>query len=189
MRRDGDGGAVSATMAIPPLVVPVVQPVNLTDGTKVTVFWPGAAQLNRVRVTYTVQNADCDTLALRVTESVGASGPVEGGWAVILNVSRVGTAVYTLASGEFIHRTGRFDPDLSLGLRRVTVQGDVATEEWRPPGNVFDFEALAALEVFDNVAGGFGFVGGSYRTRPSFDPDPRDLRRTRFVDRSDCPFE
>ena len=51
VRRDGDGGEVSATMTLPPLVVPVVQPVNLTDGTKVTVFWPGAAQLNRVRVT------------------------------------------------------------------------------------------------------------------------------------------
>lgn len=184
LRRDADGGETTAALTVPPATVPVVQPTSLVDGVRVPVLWPGAPQLNRVRVSYLVQDRSCETeeLTVDLTESSGTSGAVAGGWAVVLNLSRVASALRTLTRFK---EPGQPLPD--LGLLRVTVRGQVAGLEWRPPGGVFDFEAFAVPEVFGNVAGGFGFVGGAYRSEASFRPDPRDLSRTTFVDTSSCP--
>ena len=51
---------------------------------------------------------------------------------------------------------------------------------------MFDFEAFASPEVFDNVDGGFGFVGGAYGSEIEFRPRREDLARTSFADISQC---
>ena len=92
---------------------------------------------------------------------------------MLLNLSRVAPILRGLLTA---------DVPVQIGLRAVTVQAEVASLDWRPPGGVFDAEALAAPGVFGNVAGGYGFVGGAYPAAFTFRPDPRDLVRTTFID-------
>ena len=176
VRRASDGGEVSATATVPPLARPLVRPVSLgAEGVRVAVLWPEAPQLNRVRVTYLVQDRSCATFALplRLGASSGTSGPSGDGSEVLLNLTRAAQVLRALLTA---------DVPVQIGLRAVTVEAEVASLDWRPPGNVFDFEALAAPGVFGNVVGGFGFVGGAYPAAFTFRPDPRDLARTTFID-------
>ena len=180
LRRDADGVETSASLTVPPVVVPVVQPANLTAGVRIPIVWAGAPQLNRVRISYVIQDPrTCmrELITVGISESSGTSEPTDGGWTVVLNLSRVVSVLQLLTTFP-----DQNDLPPPIGLREVTVRGEVAGPEWRPPGGVFDFEAFASPEVFDNVDGGFGFVGGAYRSAVTFQPEYRDLSRTAFVD-------
>ena len=188
VRRRDDGREVTVTTTVPPRVEPVALPINVAGGIRATALWPGAEQLNRVRATSLIQIGAiplnetpfqvCDTLSItvRITDRVGTSGPTDAGWAVALNLRS--------AYGPLLDLMPIPDPDglLRIGLRRITLRGEVTTPEWRFPGGVADFEALAAAEVFDNVEGGFGFVGSAYRSAVVIRPAYRDLPQTNFVD-------
>ena len=173
VRRE-DGSEVSALVAVPPTVELIVQPARRPAG-KVTlpVLWPGAPQVNRVSVTYLVQDRSCGTRM--VTRPLfGTSGPVEFGWQTALDLS-------TEAEGV-IRQLG-----LDVGLRQITVRGEVASEDWRPPGGVFDFDVLAEPTALSNVRGGYGFVGAAYPAEVSFRPAPSDLAATSFIETPGCP--
>ena len=171
VRRDG-GGEVSALVAVPPFVAPVVQRVQRLGGGVVLfpVLWPGAPQLNRVRVTYTLVRATGEvTDVTRVL--VGTSGPVEFGWQTVVDVGVEDDRVQREAGGE----PGDF------ALRNLRVTAEVASEDWRPPGGVFDPEVLAEPGSLGNVEGGFGFVGAAYDVSADVQPLSSDLTATSFA--------
>ena len=197
LRRDA-GGEVSATATVPPLVVPAVQPTDFSlGGTRAPVFWAGASQLGRIRVTYYVQKynvlvagayeydrplCELDTLSLGL---VASPGRVAGGWITAIDLARAQRILddrfreappeeYNVPLGG--PTTRRFE----IGLDKITLSAEVLSEEWRPPGDVFDFEVLAAPEAFGNVEGGFGFVGAGYRSELTFLPVSQDLTRAGF---------
>ena len=173
VRRDG-GREVSAVVAVPPSVEAVRQTPRIQGGLQYPVLWPGAPQLNRVRVTYTVQTLGCETEDV-TRELVGTSGPVEFGWQTVVDVAAEASAIQTVLGGR-------------RGLVRVTVSGEVASEDWRPPGGVFDFDVLADPTALGNVSGGFGFVGSAYDASVSFVPTQNELSTTNFANtRGGCP--
>jgi hypothetical protein len=62
----------------------------------------------------------------------------------------------------------------------MTLSAEVASEDWRPPGGVFDPEVLIEPGTFSNVDRGFGFVGGAYRTGATWTPEAAALARAGF---------
>lgn len=165
VRRDG-GGEVSAVVAVPPYVEPVFQATRLSGGVQYPVLWPGAPQLNRARVTYTVQSAA--TCAVEtVTRDFGVSGPVEFGWQTVIDLG---------AEAQVIREA--LGPQ---GLVSIQITAEVASEDWRPPGGVFDPEVLAEPNALGNVSGGFGFVGAAYDVATSIRPTFSELAATAFV--------
>ena len=189
LRRDA-GGEITTATTVPPRVVPAVGPTTSFAGVRTPVSWPGAPQLGRLRVTYFYQTYTVDVapqLTARTAPAqceegsvsfglAGSPGPVEGGWVTDVN--------FETAFSIITDALPRPPPDTQrrLGLQKVRVQAEVLSEDWRPPGGVFDFEALAASEVFDNVEGGFGFVGAGYPAEVTFFPVPREIGGANFFD-------
>ena len=179
VRRNADGGEVSAETTVPRRALPVVQPATFLGGTRLPVLWPEAPQLNRIRVTYLVQDREtCGSYLFEVglSASSGTSGPVGAGSEVVLNLSTIAPVLRSFIQSE---------RPVQIGLLAVTLAAEVASVDWRPPGNVFDFEALASPEVFGNVDGGFGLVGAAYPATFTFLPSQNDLSRTTFVNTTD----
>ena len=170
VRRD-EGGEVSALVAVPRFVEPVVQAAERGPGQAVLpVLWPGAPQLNRVRVTYALRRPT-GVMAEVTRDFVGESGPVEFGWRTALDVGAEDDAVQQAAGGlpgDFV-------------LISVRIAAEVASEDWRPPGGVFDAAVLTEPGSLGNVRGGFGFVGAAYTTEAVVRPTAADLAATSFL--------
>ncbi len=172
--RRPDGSDISALITVPPFVEPVYQTPLLVGGVRYPVLWPGAPQLNRVLVTYTVQETSC-ALAEVTRELVGTSGPVEFGWQTVIHLAEDDDTIQRIAGGP-------------RGLRRIRITAEVASEDWRPPGGVFDPDVLAEPGSLGNVRGGFGFVGAAYNTLADFVPRLTDLSSTSFLNTAgSCP--
>jgi hypothetical protein len=173
VRRDA-GGEVSAIVAVPPYVEIVRQTAQLSGGVRYPVLWPGAPQVNRVRVSYLLQSAACEDPTVLTRTFSGPSGPVEFGWQTVLDLDEESRTI-----------------QMDLGprvLRGVTITGEVASEDWRPPGGVFDFDVLAEPSALGNVDGGFGFVGAAYDVSVSFLPTFDEMNTTTFLNAVDtCP--
>ena len=168
VRRD-EGGEVSAVVAVPALVQLIRQTVPTSGGLRYPILLPDAPQLNRVRATYTLVSRTGGLV--EVTRPVaGAVGPVEFGWQILLDVALDDEAVQAQAGGG----PGDF------GLREIRITGEVASEDWRPPGGVFDIDALADPQSLSNVRGGFGFVGAAYPFELAIRPTPCEVARTSF---------
>ena len=102
---------------------------------------------------------------------VGESGPVEFGWRTVLDIGADDDAIQQAAGG----RPGDYY------LINFRVSAEVASEDWRPPGGVFDAEVLAEPGSLGNVRGGFGFVGAAYTTEVTVRPAGADLAATSFA--------
>ena len=68
----------------------------------------------------------------------------------------------------------------AFSLQSVTIRGEIASEDWRPPGGTFNPDILADPEALTNVRGGFGFVGAAYPFEILINPSGCDIRRTNF---------
>ena len=187
VRRDAGGNDVTSTVRVPPRSEPSVR-FSAAGGARAIVFWPGAEHLNRLRITYVLQRAGdgdqedackVDSVTLGVSDLSGPAGPTDGGWTLVLNFARLGPVLRDYLTDP---PEDPADPLPSFGLLEVTVRGEVATRDWIGRGGVTDFESLAAPEILDTVEGGFGFIGGAYRTRITFDVAHSDLPFTGFVD-------
>ena len=71
----------------------------------------------------------------------------------------------------------------SEGIRLLSVEFKVlvASEEWIPPGNVFDPNILIQPGTLENVQNGFGFVGGGYRLARSWTLPFDVVEQTDFI--------
>ena len=72
-------------------------------------------------------------------------------------------------------------------LAAIDVTGEVASEDWRPPGGVFDFDVLADPQALTNVRGGFGFVGAAYPFEIPIRPDALRDRADELPQRRPLP--
>lgn len=60
-------------------------------------------------------------------------------------------------------------------LNRIVVRAVVTSEEWTPPGGVFDPDLLVEPGTFSNVDNGFGFIGSGYPLAVEFLPSDAAL--------------
>lgn len=175
---DPERPEVSALVRVPPAIPsPVLLPIVREQGAPViTGFWPDAPRLNRARIQYTVLSRDCREHIVEREVLRANSVPVEFGWEVRLPMQTAGPEL--IAS---------LPPPSPYALVEVTMRGEVASEDWRPPGGVFDPEVLIDPTVFGNVSGGYGFVGAAYGTALTWRPLPDELVGTPFSSRfTDC---
>ncbi len=69
-----------------------------------------------------------------------------------------------------------------LGLVDLKIGLTVGTDDWDPPGGVFDPNALAQPGTMTNVENGFGFVAGGYNEESALYPSTETLDDTWFFD-------
>ncbi len=163
---DPERPEVSAVVRVPARVARPVRVPNQTnvDGPVYVGFWPDAPRLNRVRVRYTFLNVACGATTIERDARPANSQPVEFGWQVQVPVGTVAPEFASTLGG------GRH------ALVRIAITGEVASEDWRPPGGVFDPEVIVEPTAFGNVTGGFGFVGAAYETTLEWQPTVEDVR-------------
>lgn len=166
---DGDGRSTSAATRVPPLVVPFREATEfITGDVRMPVLWPGAPQLNNIEIVYELENGNCDRFT-QVTPFVGNAEPFEFGWRTTILLAEAADVVLGLLDNR------------PHAVARMWLQAEVASEDWRPPGGVFDPEVFIEPGTFSNVERGFGFVGGSYATSTSFwVPEAEALTRVGF---------
>ena len=98
------------------------------------------------------------------------------GWRVQLDLNEDYATVRTAITldDDFIASQG-------ITLLLITFQAVVASEEWSPPGGVFDPLVLMQPGTMENVENGFGFVTGGYRLGRSWTLPVEVVEKTPFV--------
>lgn len=175
---DPERPEVSALVRVPAAIpAPVLLPTTRQQNAPIyTGFWPDAPRLNRARVRYTILSRDCAVHVVEREVRPAESVPVEFGWEVRVPMQTEAPEI-----------VGALPPPSPYALVEIAMTGEVASEDWRPPGGVFDPEVLIDPTVFGNVSGGFGFVGAAYGTALVWQPSPDDLSGTPFRVRfTDC---
>lgn len=163
-----DGKSSTVFTSVPLIVEPIAQDLELQAGEALyPVLWPGAPQLNDIRVLYELENGNCDRFNLEI-DFAGDGEPFEFGWLTTIRLSEDADRVITQLEGQ------------RVAVASITLSADIAGEDWRPPGGVFDPEILVEPGTFSNVQRGFGYVGGAYRASVSWEPTAQALTRTRF---------
>lgn len=167
---DAEGGLpASVVVEVPPRVEPLRRgPFFTSEGVSEEVRWLGAPRLNAARVHVALASQTCEPYDLSLEADV--AGPVEFGWSVPVSYSQIALEV---------NREFGVSPS-ALAILRITVDADVASAAWVPPGGVFDPEALVEPGAFTNVTNGFGFVGASYPTRAQWAPSSEAQLRAGF---------
>lgn len=168
---DPERPEVSALVRVPAAIPDPVRLPTTRERNEPTYigFWPDAPRLNRARVRYTVLSSDCAVHVVERSVLLQNSIPVEFGWEVRIPMQTEAPDVIAALPGPSPY-----------ALVEISMTGEVASEDWRPPGGVFDPEVLIDPTVFGNVSGGFGFVGAAYGTALTWQPTPDDLSGTPF---------
>lgn len=164
-----DGRNTSAATRVPPLVSPFREATEFIPGdVKMPVLWPGAPQLNNVEIVYELENGNCDRF-IQVAPFAGEADPFEFGWRTTILLAEAADVVLGLLD------------DRPHAVTKMWLRAEVASEDWRPPGGVFDPEVFIEPGTFSNVERGFGFIGGSYEaTTESWAPTSAELTRAGF---------
>lgn len=163
-----DGAATVARIRVPPLVDPFRETTNVVAGNVLyPTLWPGAPQLNNIQVTYLLENGNCDRFSMTIPFE-GDAEPFEFGWRTTIRLADDADRIL----GSLDNRPH--------AVARITLSAEVASEDWRPPGGVFDPEIFIEPGTFSNVEGGFGFVGGSYEAETDWVPLSDELTRVGF---------
>lgn len=166
-----DGAVSTVFVSVPPRIVPVrLQPVTGTGLATQRMLWPEAPRLNNVEIEYRVRDTDCRNYTV-VLPSSGFAAPFEFGWQVTVPYHQVRE---TLAA-----QVGT----TQITLLRVTMRALVTDAGWKPPfGFGFDDDIVIQPGTVSNVENGFGYVGASYRSEVSWNPEVEVLRAARFVE-------
>jgi hypothetical protein len=174
-----DGAAAEATARVPGAVEPVVEePVIQVGQVRQLVRWDGAPRLINLRLIYSIEvfrgNEAIDTLALAIPYEEQAI-PTEAGWGVQVDYSSdlaQIVRIYVEAFGSLFN--------ITFGLLDLELRVMVISEDWSPPGGVFDPDLLVEPGTFSNVENGFGFVGAGYPASVHWLLDPEVQREAGF---------
>lgn len=172
---DDEGAETSALVSVPPLIEPIRQTPVVGGGVRYPLLWVDAPRLNRVRVAFQVENERCEVYPSTRTIPPNLVRAVEFGSQVVIPLHEMAE---DLLAESIANDPPGFGMRRELSVREITVSVEVASEDWRPPGGVFDPEVLIEPGTLSNVTGGFGFVGASYAQSVSWRPTPDELRRT-----------
>lgn len=170
---DDNGTETSALVSVPALLEPIRQAPITGAGIKYSLLWVDAPRLNNVRATYILQDDECRPLQVELDLTVGSARPVEFGWQVLLDLP---AEKEKIVNNLFV-TTDYIGP---LALGKIQLRAEVASEDWRPPGGVFDPEILIEPGTLSNVTNGFGFVGAAYDVLVEWEPTPDEISRTTF---------
>ncbi len=174
--RRADGAESSVTVSVPPRTDIVVQEAEVTSTiSRIPVLIAGGApRLLRVEVEYGVgylpagdANPTGGLVVVPYSDLIHQSPE---GWIVPIDLESDFHAV----SDSLVDRIDRpIDRGFGLVLNVIRLQLIVASEEWNPPGGVFNPEVLVQPGTLSNVSNGFGFVGAGYRHSKEWIPEPR----------------
>ncbi len=163
-----DGHLTSALVLVPASLTPFRETTAFgSSGAIYPVLWPGAPRLNSIRVRYLLQDGSCRVFPFE-HDYTGPADPVEFGWQTRLNLRE-----------EAVRVRGQLD-GIQVRPLQMTLSAEVASEDWRPPGGVFDPEILAEPGVMTNVRGGFGFIGSAYRAEATWVPTATEILTSTF---------
>ncbi len=180
-RSDGAESTVEVTIPNETELV-VQQPVVTATRVLSPILVEGdVPRLLRVEVIYAVGYVPVDGAGL---ESAFVSLPYDGvqkkvsdGWLVEVNLEEDFTAVV-----DTIQRRIERPVDRNAGvmLNNITLQLIVASEDWNPPGGVFNAEVLVQPGTLNNVENGFGYVVAGYRQETTWLPPDDVIEASRF---------
>ncbi len=172
---DVSGVETSALIAVPPRVVPIRQAPELWSGVGYPYLWIDAPRLNHVQATYVVEEAGCVTSLVTRELMPSAASAVEFGWRTLLPFADEAKELLFKYEGH------------PISVREITLSVEVASEDWRPPGGVFDPQIIIEPGTMSNVTHGLGFVGAAYQLRVTWRPTPDELARVALKqNRFDC---
>ena len=169
-----DGALSSAETTVPHSDVEVLIDVRTTTFLiPVTIL--GADNVIGVGMTYEATNLppldvlpdtrpEVPVVFFPVSVSYEGSGTrIDGGWLYLINMEE--DALDVRLAYERNCLVTRENP--GIALRSVEFRFIVASEDWVPPGGVFDPEVLVQPGSFSNVTNGYGFLGSGeiYRVR------------------------
>lgn len=177
----GDVSTVQTT--VPPPTELVIQTAEITfTRVSIPVLVDGdAPRLLRVEVIYAVGFLPVGTGGFESDEvSISYDGlqqRVAEGWIIPINLE----ADFETVVDSVQRRIDRpIDRGIGAMLNRITVRLIVASEEWNPPGGVFDAEVLVQPDALTNVENGFGYVFSGYRNEIMWTPPDSVIEASRF---------
>jgi len=165
-----DGAVTTATVHVPPAVVPVLEAPVITRPSfqerDVTypVLWPNAPQLDVLSVSYDLlETSECRLLYITEAGDNGAVvAQIDEGWKVNLSLDDAVDRGWLGNNGSRGHV-----------LQGITLEVLVSGTDAQPPGGTFDPGHFFNPGQFSNVDSGFGLVVGAYRHTISWVPDGR----------------
>lgn len=161
-----DGVRAEVTTTVPPYTEPEVQePDTGVFALIAPVSWVGAPRLIDIRVTYFSNVGNFVRRYGTEQETVGD--------AQVVNVE-------FRADTREIFLQAAFSRVSPVVLSRVKIEAVVASDDWIPPGGVFDRNVQVEPGTFSNVTNGFGFVGAGYETSVIWVPSDEVLKAAHF---------
>ena len=167
------GDELAVDVPVPTFVEPTIALVGLPPGdARYAIDWPGAPQINAVRLEYTILEPGC-RMGIHLLPFRGDVEETETGWRMTFRLEED-----SIELRNRFPRTSPLEGPPRLGLVRLRAIAEVASSTWR--GLPEDRTALVQPHVFTNIENGFGFVGAAYETDLSWAPTPDEVRRTRM---------
>jgi len=161
-----DGVHAEVTTTVPPYTEPVVQEPDPGVFELITpVTWVGAPRLVNTRVSYVTNVGTFVSRYGAEQETVGD--------AQVVNVE------FRADTREILIKAFRANVS-PVVIYEVIIQTVVASEDWIPPGGVFDADVLVEPGTFSNVTHGFGFVGSGYESSVIWIPSDEVLAAAGF---------
>ena len=161
-----DGVRAEVTTTVPPYTEPeVTEPDPAVFALIAPVSWVGAPRLIDIRVTYF---SNVGTFVRRY----GIEQETIGGAQVVKVEFREDTRDILIAAFR-----ARVSP---VVLSQVVIEAVVASDDWNPPGGVFDVNIQVEPGSFSNVTNGFGFVGSGYESSVIWVPTDEVLTAAGF---------
>lgn len=180
--RSANGEAATATTTVPPLTELIVQPpvVNVSRVLTPVLIEGNAPRLLRVEVVYFVgfmpagaRRVESDTVSIPYD---GLQRKVADGWIVPIELRGDFEKVIAILQ----RRNGPLDGATGVMLNRIQLRLIAASQEWNPPGGVFDADVLVQPEILSNVENGFGLLVSGYRAAITFTPPDDVVEASRF---------
>jgi hypothetical protein len=182
-----DGRKSHVDVAVPPMAIPAVGP-TLYSGEIVLplMLRQPIPRLNRVEVTFearTVLGMDTSSGLFDFYDVIikmpyqDRSVRAGNEWMIQVSLTDAYSKVFDRLARVFHPSTLRH---YGIELLLITVDVIAASEDWDPPGGVFETATLVHPEVMTNVKNGFGFVGAGYRIHYQWRPEAGDLEAAGF---------
>jgi len=161
-----DGVSASAITTVPPETQAVVtEPDTLQFDLITTLFWPRAPSVINVWIEY------LSNVGIFIADYGARPVAVPGGRALDVRFR---------ADTRIILFEARRSNVPDVYVTGVVIRAVVASDDWVPPGGVFDPDVLVEPGTFTNVDNGFGFVGSGYETATLWVPSDGMLRAAGF---------
>ncbi|MFQ5570501.1 MAG: hypothetical protein ACE5G0_12540 [Rhodothermales bacterium] len=176
-----DGAVARVDVIVPPFADLIEQETPAGFPIRAPVLVDGEVpRLLKVEVTYHFRARFLSETNLEVGEVLLSYDDkierVSGGWVIPVDLS-----TDFLEIRRRLLMQGRLDANFGIQLSRIRLDLIAASEDWNPPGGVFDADVLVQPGTLSNVEGGFGLVAAGYRLDKAWLPPNEVLRAAGFT--------